>query len=82
MQRVKQLASLLFQRRAFAIQLRINAAQLIQLGVQLRQLLFRFLDLAAAGKQTGHARLHAAAGHRTAGVHHVALKRHQPQLIA
>ena len=82
MQRLEQLAALLLESGALLVQLLVNPAQLLQLGVDRAQLLLRLLDLAAAGQQAGHAGLHAAAGHGAAGVHHVALQRHQPQLIA
>ena len=81
-QRFEQFAALPLQRRALLIHLLVHLAQLLQLIADFGKLLFRFFDFAGTGKQAGHARLHAAAGHRSAGMHYVALDRHQSKLIA
>ena len=79
---VVQFAALLFQARALGLLPHQFVAGGDRFIVQLAEALAQFLDLAAAGEQVRHPRLHAAAGHRAAGVHDVALERHQTERIA
>ena len=81
-QRIVQRAALPLHFGAAALDLVALAAQRFQLAVDAPDRLLGLLDFARARKQARHARLHAAAGHRAAGVHHVALERDQPELIA
>ena len=80
-ERIVQLAPLLLHPGALLLGFGVFRPDFFQLAVDALKRLLGLLDLARAREQARHARLHAAAGHRTAGVHHVALERHQPELI-
>ena len=79
---VVQFAALLLQARALGLLPHQFVAGGDHFSVQFAQRFAQFLDLAAAGEQVRHPRLHAAAGHRAAGVHDVALERHQTEGVA
>ena len=81
MQLVVELAAFLLQAGALVLEGGILLPRDLELLLQLLQRLFAFLDLAGAGEEAGGTALHAAAGHGAAGVHHVALQRHQAELI-
>ena len=79
---VVQFAALLLQPRALGLLPHQFVAGGDHFSVQFAQRFAQFLDLAAAGEQVRHPRLHASAGHRAAGMHDVALECHQTEGVA